>query len=332
MLLQLKLEFGQAHPKLVIFIFYRKNSFNSRLEAECVRNNNKLRFNLQQDVNIFTFNSSNFLLDSLNCHLELVVASPEYGISVFIEEMSLSGSVSSCPDDYLQFSRDILFVTTHASRKYCGIIEHPVSQTVGGVSTITFPATPLSGRVYSEEEDMDMDMWLQVRNIQGRRGNEKFLTLVVTPYRKTCKNNEEFISCVNYASCIKKDLFCDGRVNCPAHIGHLGHPVDEEGCEELDNKEEASGGPGLELLLFFGVISLSFGICCILILKRIKDSSKMRTCSAERQQLEEIVMADNPPQIFPSCPPSLPPPYSCQPNIQEQQRYREPPRYELLWE
>ena len=48
------------------------------------------------------------------CHLELYLPSSSYGFSVFIEEMSLSGSsLSGCNEDYVQFGRDILFVTTH---------------------------------------------------------------------------------------------------------------------------------------------------------------------------------------------------------------------------
>ena len=56
-----------------------------------------------------------------SCHLELFLPSSLYGFSIFIEEMSLGGSQGGgCRRDYLQFGRDILFLTTHKSRKYCG--------------------------------------------------------------------------------------------------------------------------------------------------------------------------------------------------------------------
>ena len=81
----------------------------------------KTRINVKQEVvSVFTFNSSLLEDDSISvhnkfkCHLELYLPSSSYGFSVFIEEMSLSGSiVSECKQDYVQFGRDILFVTTH---------------------------------------------------------------------------------------------------------------------------------------------------------------------------------------------------------------------------
>ena len=69
----------------------------------------------QEVVSVFTFNSSLLLpRQSFKCHLELYLPSSSYGFSVFIEEMSLTGSsMSGCSSDYVQFGRDILFVTTH---------------------------------------------------------------------------------------------------------------------------------------------------------------------------------------------------------------------------
>ena len=78
---------------------------------------------------MFTYNSSSpgpvtVTRPVFTCHLELVLPSSLYGFSVFIEEMSLGGSQGgSCRRDYLQFGRDILFLTTHKSRKYCGEVE-----------------------------------------------------------------------------------------------------------------------------------------------------------------------------------------------------------------
>ena len=83
-----------------------------------------------------------------SCHLELFLPSSLYGFSIFIEEMSLGGSQGGgCRRDYLQFGRDILFLTTHKSRKYCGQVEPPVStQRKEGVTGFTFPLTPLANR------------------------------------------------------------------------------------------------------------------------------------------------------------------------------------------
>ena len=97
---------------------YSMFMFFFRLDKACNANGSKTRINVKQEVvSVFTFNSS--LLSGsggreFKCHLELYLPSSSYGFSVFIEEMSLSGSsLSGCNEDYVQFGRDILFVTTH---------------------------------------------------------------------------------------------------------------------------------------------------------------------------------------------------------------------------
>jgi hypothetical protein len=89
-----------------------------RLEKLCSANGSKVRSSLGTEVNVFTFNSSSGLLPGgravFSCHLELFLPSSLYGFSVFIEEMSLGPhSTGGCRRDYLQFGRDILFLTTH---------------------------------------------------------------------------------------------------------------------------------------------------------------------------------------------------------------------------
>ena len=163
---------------------------------------------------MFSFNSSYSESQELKCHLELSVPSSLYGFSVFIEEMSLAGSVrSGCHQDFVQFGRDILFVTTHLSQKYCGDIELPVSTEVNGVTKFEFPSSPLDTRIYTENSDREMDIWIHV-NSDGSQ-EDKTLTLVVTPFKKTCKRKDnQYQKCGYRASCVRKELFCDGRVNC----------------------------------------------------------------------------------------------------------------------
>ena len=101
---------------LFFFEVFPKTNNYFRLDKICNVHEKKTRINVKQEVvSVFTFNSS--LLEDDNkfkCHLELYLPSSSYGFSVFIEEMSLSGSiVSECKQDYVQFGRDILFVTTH---------------------------------------------------------------------------------------------------------------------------------------------------------------------------------------------------------------------------
>ena len=134
---------------------------------------------------------------------------------MFIESMSLVGSAQSgCHQDFVQFGRDILFVTTHMSRKYCGDIELPVSTQVNGVTKFQFTDSPLNTRIYTEDSDREMDIWIHI-NSDDRFPIDKILSLVVTPFKKTCKRTDShYQKCGYRASCVRKELFCDGRVNC----------------------------------------------------------------------------------------------------------------------
>ena len=125
-----------------------------------------MRLAVGSKVHVFSFNSSYFEFSALKCHLELSLPSSLYGFSVFIEEMSLEGSVrSGCHQDFVQFGRDILFVTTHLSPKYCGDVVLPVSKEVDGATKFEFPGSSLNKRIYREESDKEMDIWIHI-NIQ----------------------------------------------------------------------------------------------------------------------------------------------------------------------
>ena len=167
-------------------------------------------------VTVFTFNSSFALGNSFKCHLELYLPSSSYGFSVFIEEMTLSGStMSGCSEDYLQFGRDILFVTTHLSRKYCGDVELPVPRSKNGVVRFEFPFTPLARRIYNEEEDKEMDIWININTRDLEENQHKTLTLVVTPFKMSCATRDSlYQQCRFSTKCVRRELFCDGRVNC----------------------------------------------------------------------------------------------------------------------
>ena len=133
----------------------------------CTSKQRKAKSKINSEVNVFTFNSSQILESGkvFLCHLELLLPSQDYGFSVFIEEMSLAGSSleeSSCKEDFVQFGRDILFLTTHKSRKYCGQVETPLTKESEGMKKLEFPFTPLASRIYNEEEDQEMDIWIQV--------------------------------------------------------------------------------------------------------------------------------------------------------------------------
>ena len=163
-----------------------------------------MRLLVGRKAHVFSFNSSDSKLNGLKCHLELAVPSSSFGFSVFLEEMSLSGSVETgCTKDFVQFGRDILFVTTHMSSKYCGKIELPIHNKAG---------TPLHSRIYHEQEDREMDIWM---HITRENQENKIVNMVVTPFMKTCKEEDrDYKQCGYRDYCISRELFCDGRVNC----------------------------------------------------------------------------------------------------------------------
>ena len=123
--------------------------------------------------------------------------------NVFIEELHLSGGwPHTCSDrDFVQFGTDKMFgLAERRSPKYCG-----------NVAT----SAPLSSKRYFIQQVSDrgyeMDIWLNIQT--GRPGNN--LTLVVTPILKNCGSSNTHQRCKGGLYCIKKDLFCDNKVNCP---------------------------------------------------------------------------------------------------------------------
>lgn len=68
------------------------------------------------------------------------------GFFVYFDSMSLSDE-AECEDDYVQFGRDILFITSHRSNKYCGNIEGslvvPTSQANNSTLENSNNVTPL---------------------------------------------------------------------------------------------------------------------------------------------------------------------------------------------
>ena len=172
---------------------------------------------LHSGSKLFTFNSSHLMptSKSFSCHLELYLSSSDFGFFVFIEEMSLSGStVGGCKEDFLQFGRDILFVTTHLSQRYCGKVERPRLKT-----NLAVPASQISQRTYTEQTDREMDIWLNIQIMPEQEGY-KTLAIRVTPLKKECDTEDAlYLPCGNQGLCVRKEMRCDGRVNCPLKEG-----------------------------------------------------------------------------------------------------------------
>lgn len=81
-----------------------------------------------------------------------------------------------------------------SSQKYCGEVELPVARKKNGVVSFDFPFTPLARRIYNEEEDKEMDIWI---NIDTRSKVEddvpKTLTLVVTPFKVRLPQSSSYL-------------------------------------------------------------------------------------------------------------------------------------------
>ena len=167
------------------------------------------------NAKVFLLNSSSLTSPYFSCHLDLFLPSSSYGLSVFIEEMSFSGSESDCSEDFLQFGRDILFVTSHLSSKYCGTFETPSQEAYS-----TGASLRALRRNYVEEYDSEMDIWLHVKVPKNNTRPFKILSLIVTPFRTSCNFKDSlYQKCGKSGTCVQKELWCDNRPNCPQSGG-----------------------------------------------------------------------------------------------------------------
>ena len=84
------------------------------------------------------------------------------------------------------------------------------------VSDIDFGATNLRSREYLELNDNEMYVWLVARPRSQMR-------LIVTPVMKTCsRSNTWWTPCSgpgHHGPCVRRDLICDGEVNCGLDSG-----------------------------------------------------------------------------------------------------------------
>lgn len=295
-----------------------------RLEKLCRGDGGKVTIGIRDVVSSFYLNSSLVPGETFNCHIEMVVRSSDTGMFVYFEEMYLSEpDITGCNQDFVQFGRDILFVTSHLSKKYCGRQEKVTlakcdkNRTAGMPS----PALNLADRIYSEERDREMDVWIRL-SLPKESNIAKTLTLVVTPFKKTCSAKDtDYRKCGNSPRCIRKELFCDGRINC-AHSNES--PEDERNCSWIDHEVKAPESwsmPFLEGFLFLGLVGLIvigyYGFTFFRKNKpakseelQIRDQHDLIQFNADqyREETDTVVPV---PRADPTCPPlPLPPPYS----------------------
>ena len=130
-----------------------------------------------------------------------------------------------CEDDFIQFGRDVFFITSYRSIRYCGLIRGDLaSMQYHNKSLNTKNVTPMGARIYSESDDSEMDIWVKVE-IPPTGSNAKTVEFVVTAFRKSCAPWDiEYMKCGNYPYCIRSELFCDGVVNCALPGAPHGQP------------------------------------------------------------------------------------------------------------
>lgn len=206
----------------------------------------KVVYKLDSTPTILTLNSKDVKNQPyLYCHLELHLPSDRYGVQIFIEEMKLSGSGQNCTEDFLQFGRDVLFITTHLSAKICGTIPRSgLTREEGLQLQNTSESHQLSvasfTRHYSEESDSEMDLWVFMSRPVNNAGSseEKFLRILLTPYRKVCDPRDHFYRACHRKNsrCIRTELWCDGHMNCPTSEKHSS--PDEDDCPKAEVPEQ----------------------------------------------------------------------------------------------
>jgi hypothetical protein len=176
---------------------------------------------MEKNPIVFTLNSSSLKSPYFSCHLDLLLPSTNHGFSVFIEEMSFSGFESDCSKDFLQFGRDILFVTSHLSKKYCGTLVRPRKKTF-----LTVPSLFAAQRNYVEEYDGEMDIWIHIKVPPNQTATYKTLSLIVTPFRQSCNPRDSlYIKCGQARACVKREVWCDARGNCPSSGGSFAGEI-----------------------------------------------------------------------------------------------------------
>jgi hypothetical protein len=124
------------------------------------------------------------------------------------------------------YFRDFIIFTSFKSDRRCGTIEpsQRILQDDGSLLKIDYGESPLQQREYIEAQDDEMDIWVEIHPSEHHQPT-KHLKLIVTPFKKLCsKNDYLYKQCPSNNKCIKRELFCDGVINCDG--------------EEKDEKEE----------------------------------------------------------------------------------------------
>ena len=116
--------------------------------------------------------------------------------------MNLDNSDAGCVDS-LQFARDVFFVTNYKSKQFCGV--RPKLDLIRSEDAEAAHPTP---RLYVEDRDHEMDIWLSVKRSDSSDTDENWkprnLTLVVTVFKQGCGSKDNYYRpCPNTQNCIR---------------------------------------------------------------------------------------------------------------------------------
>jgi len=212
----------------------------------------------------------------LDCHVRLRVFSDFYGQAVFINKMRSD----SCQQDYLQFGRSgFLGLSYDKSQKYCQNIELPtqVFSLDGSLQDMDFGSSPFASRSYVEETSDQMDIWISLS--PQTHTEHHSVSFVVTPFPKFCvEHDADYRKCPASHSCVRRQLFCDGVVNCP----HAWQESEETGCNFSHLRGGFFNNFPLTFLIIF--VLLTLGSLILLAVKVKWESTKERQMILREEQ------------------------------------------------
>ena len=87
-------------------------------------------------------------------------------------------------------------------------------------------------RMYVEESDSEMDLWISVsKGKLHTNPKPRILVMTITVVKKNCRGSSRFYrQCPHSPYCIRREFFCDGRVNCAWPDAEAGG-TDEVQCD-----------------------------------------------------------------------------------------------------
>jgi len=220
----------------------------------CPRDSGKLSIPLKTGTAIFTIDERNQVTANIlksrdiSCHLELETHNTDYGFHVFFDEMNLDETDDSILEgpkpttcrDYVQFGRDVLYITTSKSRKFCGYRERLFYHNATQADYAR--ASRQGSRLFIESSDHEMDLWLLVKRNKNRtKKSKRNIRLIVTVFKKVCKSNDLYWrKCDNTDYCVRKGYWCDNYANCGWPDGEIATDETTKLCAEVWRKNSES--------------------------------------------------------------------------------------------